>query len=197
MKSKKKNILIINGHPDSESYNFALVKAYRAGAENAGATIQEIVLRDLKFNPILGSGYRKRTELEPDLLEAWKKILWADHLVFVYPVWWGSTPALLKGFIDRVFLPGFAFKRRDNSLFWDKLLTGRSAHIICTLDQPNWYYWLMYGSPSHKAMKKSTLQFCGVNPVRVTAIGPVQHSKEVYRKKWLGRVEKMGTNINS
>ncbi len=195
MTQKKKNILIINGHPDNESYNFALAQAYKTGAVNGGAVVDEIIVRDLQFNPILNYGYRKRTILEPDLEAAWKKIMWADHLVFVYPVWWGSTPALLKGFIDRVFLPGFAFKIRDNSLLWDKLLTGRSAHIICTLDQPNWYYWLMYGSPSHKAMKKSTLQFCGVNPVRITAIGPILDSKEVNRKKWLARIEQMGTKL--
>ncbi len=115
MTQKKKNILIINGHPDSESYNFALAQAYKTGAVSGGAVVEEIILRDLQFNPILNYGYRKRTTQEPDLEAAWKKIVWADHLVFVYPVWWGSTPALLKGFIDRVFLPGFAFRKKENS----------------------------------------------------------------------------------
>lgn len=195
MTQKKKNILIINGHPDNESYNFALANAYKAGALRGGAVVEEIILRDLQFNPILNYGYRKRTTQEPDLEAAWKKILWADHLVFVYPVWWGSTPALLKGFIDRVFLPGFAFRKKENSLWWDKLLTGKSARIICTLDQPNWYYWLVYGSPSHRTMKRATLQYCGVNPVRITAIGPVQLSKDSYRAKWLRRMEKLGSKL--
>jgi putative NADPH-quinone reductase len=137
-------------------------------------------------------GYRKRTELEPNLLDAQEKIKWATHLVWIYPVWWGSLPALLKGFIDRVFLPGFAFQKRENSVWWDKLLTGKSARIISTLDQPAWYYWLVYREPSNNAMKKLTLQFCGIHPVKVTSIGPLRLSKEAYRLNWLKKIEQLG-----
>ncbi|MEJ7676773.1 MAG: NAD(P)H-dependent oxidoreductase [Segetibacter sp.] len=105
----KKKILIISGHPDKESFNFGLSEAYKKGAISSGVDIKEIVVRDLEFNPNLQFGYRKRTELEPDLIDAKEKIKWAEHLVWIYPVWWGSIPAILKGFIDRVFLPGFAF----------------------------------------------------------------------------------------
>lgn len=187
-----KKILIINGHPDSESFNFAISESYKKGALSAGCAVQEIVVRDLKFNPNLEFGYRKRTELEPDLIEAQEKIKWADHLVFIYPVWWGSVPAILKGFIDRVFLPGFAFKKRENSVWWDKYLTNKSARIISTMDQPSWYYRLVYRQPSNNAMKKLTLEFCGVRPVRVTSIGPIRLSKENYRQKWLTKIEKLG-----
>ena len=47
-------------------------------------------------------------------------------------------PALMKGFLDRVLLPGFAFKKREGSVWWDKYLTGKTARLICTLDQPGW-----------------------------------------------------------
>ncbi|WP_456461549.1 NAD(P)H-dependent oxidoreductase [Reichenbachiella sp.] len=187
-----KKILIINGHPDKESFNFALSDAYKEGAQYSNAEVKEINIRELDFNPNLQYGYRKRTELEPDLLEAQQKIKWADHIVWVYPVWWGSLPAIAKGFVDRVFLPGFAFEHKVNSVWWDELLTGKSARIICTLDQPGWYYKLIYGSPSHKAMKKLTMHFVGVKKVRITAIGPIRESKESYRAKWLKKVEKLG-----
>lgn len=187
-----KRILIINGHPDKESFNFGLAAAYKKGALASGAEVKEIVVRELDFNPNLQYGYRKRTELEPDLLHVQEMIRWAQHLVFVYPVWWGSVPAILKGFIDRVFLPGFAFQKRENSLWWDKLLTGKSARIISTLDQPAWYYWLVYRQPSTYAMKKLTLQFSGIDPVRVTTIGPIRRSKEAYRHSWLKKVERLG-----
>ncbi len=190
---KPKKILIINGHPDEESFNNALAQAYKNGALRSGAEVEELVIRDLQFNPNLKYGYRKRTEWESDLLNAQDLIKWADHLVWIYPVWWGSLPAILKGFIDRVFLPGFAFKKRENSIWWDKLLTHKSARIISTLDQPAWYYWLVYGQPSNNAMKKLTLQFCGVNPVRVTTIGPLRLSQESFRLRWLQRVEKLGS----
>lgn len=187
-----KKVLIINGHPDAESFNFALSAAYKKGALRAGAEVKEITVRELNFNPNLQYGYRQRTELEPDLLAAWEKITWAEHLVFVYPVWWGSVPAILKGFLDRVFLPGFAFRKRENSLWWDKLLTNKTARILSTLDQPAWYYWLVYRQPSHHAMKKMTLEFCGIKPVRITTIGPVRLSKDLFRKKWLNKIEKLG-----
>jgi NAD(P)H dehydrogenase (quinone) len=188
----KKKILIINGHPDKESFNFAIAEAYKKGAIISGADLKEIVIRDLNFNPNLQYGYRKRTNLEADLSDAQEKIKWAEHIVLIYPVWWGSIPAILKGFIDRVFLPGFAFQKRENSVWWDKLLKNRSARIISTLDQPSWYYWLINRQPSNNAMKKMTLQFCGITPVKIITIGPVRLSKETWRKKWLDKIEKLG-----
>lgn len=187
-----KNILIINGHPDQESYNFALAKAYKTGAEKSGATVSEINIRDLDFNPNLQFGYRKRTELEPDLLAAWELIKQADHIVWVYPVWWGSLPAMMKGFIDRLFLPGFAFKKREGSVWWDKFLTGKTGRIICTMDQPTWFYRLINRAPSHHAMNKLTMKFVGIKPLGTTAIGPMRLSKDSFRKKWLRKVEKLG-----
>jgi NAD(P)H dehydrogenase (quinone) len=187
-----KKILIINGHPDKESFNYALSAAYKKGAIKTNAEIREINIGELNFNPNLQYGYRKRTELEPDLLEAQEKLKWADHLVWVYPVWWGSLPAIMKGFIDRIMLPGFAFNKRENSLWWEKCFTGKSARIICTLDQPAWYYKWIYGSPSHNAMKKVTLNYIGVDKVKITAIGPIRLSKDTFRTKWLSKVERLG-----
>ncbi len=187
-----KKILIINGHPDSESYNCALAEAYFKGAVASGATVELMHLKDLNFNLNLQFGYRKRTELEPDLLMAQDKLKWADHLVWIYPVWWGSVPALMKGFLDRVLLPGYAFQKRENSVWWDKLFTTKSARIICTLDQPGWFYRLRYAAPSHHAIKGLTLQFIGVQQVNITTIGPIRLSTDAFRAKWLQKVEHLG-----
>ena len=187
-----KKVLIIQCHPDRESYCRALSMAYKVGALNAGAEVQEIIVSDLKFNPNLEFGYRKRTELEPDLLAAQEKIKWAEHLVIIYPLWWGGMPALLKGFFDRTFLPGFAFQKRENSVWWDKYLIGKSARIITTMDQPAWYHWLIYGEPAHKALKKMILEFCGIKPVKTTSIGPIRFSKDEFRKKYLEKVKALG-----
>ncbi len=190
-----KKILIINGHPNSDSFNFGLFDAYKKGASSHGAEIKEIVIKDLMFNPNLQFGYQKRTELEPDLLDAWEKIKWADHLVWVHPVWWGGLPAITKGFIDRLFLPGFAFQYRENSVWWDKLLKGKTAHIITTLDQPSWFYRFAYGRPSVNQLKKSTLEFCGINPVKVTYVGPLKNMELSKRNKWLEKIEIMGESL--
>lgn len=184
-----KKILIIVGHPDEESYNFALADAYQQGAGD----VRRINIRDLKFNPNLQFGYRKRTELEPDLLAAWEDIKWADHLVWIYPVWWGSLPAIMKGFIDRLFLPGFAFQKVEGSMIkWDKLLSGKTARIISTLDQPGWFYRWYYSRPSYNAMKGLTMNFTGVRRVKATTIGPIRLSTEEFRAKWLQKVTAIG-----
>jgi putative NADPH-quinone reductase len=95
-------------------------------------------------------------------------------------------------FIDRLFLPGFAFQYRENSVWWDKLLKGKTAHIITTLDQPSWYYWFAYGRPSINQLKKSTLEFCGVKPVKLIYFGAIKTADIALRKKWLDKVEELG-----
>lgn len=187
-----KKILIINGHPDVESFNFGLAAAYKKGAIKSGAEVQEIIIRDLEFNPNLEFGYRKRTELEPDLLKAQEQLKWADHIVWIYPVWWGSVPAIMKGFLDRILLPGFAFKKKEGSWKWDKFLTGKTARMICTMDQPAWFYRLINSSPSHSAMKKLCMGFIGIKTIGISSIGDVRLSKPEYRNKWLAKVEKLG-----
>jgi len=190
-----KKVLIINGHPNKESLCFALANAYKEGAIRAGATVKELVIADLQFNPNLQYGYRKRIGWEPALAAAWESIQWADHLVWVHPVWWGGLPATTKGFIDRVFLPGYAFKYREGSVWWDKLLKGKTAHIITTLDQPGIYYRLAFGRPSVNQLRRSVLQFCGIKPVKVTYIGIVKTATEQKRLQWLNAVREMGTRL--
>lgn len=181
-----KRILIVLGHPDSTtSFCAALAHHYLQGASAAGADIRELHLGTLSFDPVLRTGYRGPQALEPDLKQAQEDILWAEHLVFVYPCWWGSLPALLKGFIDRVFLPGFAFKYRKDSPLWDKLLAGRSAELLVTMDTPVWYYKLVYHNAGVSVMKKNILEFSGITPVRTHLFGPMISSKEKARDQWL------------
>lgn len=190
-----KRIAIINGHPNRDSFNFGVAKAYKEGAVESGAEIREIIIADLDFNPNLQFGYQKRMELELDLVKAWEIIQWADHLVWVHPVWWGGLPARMKGFVDRLFLPGFAYKYRENSLWWDKLLKGKTAHIITTIDQPGWYYRLFYGRPSVNQLRKSILEFCGVKPVKVTYLGIIRTSNEEQRRQWLNKARGLGRRL--
>ena len=187
-----KKVLIINGHPDNQSLCNELALNYKKGADSAGAECKLVNLADLKFTPNLNYGYRQRTELEPDLLEMQQEILKAEHLVFVYPNWWGTYPALMKGFFDRILLPGFAFSYRDNSPMVNKLLKEKSARLIVTMDSPKWYYSLFLKSPGHNSMKTGILGFCGIKPAKITSFGPVISSTESERKAWIGKAEQMG-----
>ena len=86
----KPRILVILGHPDGASFCGALAEAYAKGAREAGAEVDLLRLGDLDFDPVLRKGYREVQLLEPDLLEAQERVTWAQHLVFVYPTWWGA-----------------------------------------------------------------------------------------------------------
>lgn len=185
-------ILLVLGHPDSESFCAALAQSYADAARAAGHEVRELKLHALDFDPILHRGYREIQALEPDLQRAQADILWAEHLVFVYPVWWGGVPALLKGFLDRLLLPGFGFRYRQNSSFWDRLLSGRSARLITTLDTPGWYFRWVWGAPAHRQMRGTVLEFCGIRPVRLSAFAPLRHATLAQRERWLAAVAALG-----
>lgn len=189
--------LILLGHPDHESFNSALADAYQQGAIEAGGEVRRLNIGDLDFNPNLAFGYRKRTELEPDLLAAWEDLKWAEQLIIFHPLWWGSVPAVFKGFLDRLLLPGMAFQKKEGSLWWDKLLQKPKARIIVTMDQPTWFYRLVNGRPSYHALKKLTLQFVGIKSVKYTPIGPIRNSTPSFRTKWLTKMGKMGRKDQS
>ena len=189
----QKNILVILGHPDINSFCGSLAKAYIDSARANGSEIRELHLGELKFDPILWEGYKKIQELEPDLAKAQELIQWSNHIVFVYPNWWGTMPALMKGFFDRVLLPGFAFKYRKDSPLWDKLLSGRTAHLMVTMDTPPWYYRWIYHRPGHNEMKRTILGFCGIKVVKITEFALIKGSNQQQREKWITVAKDLGS----
>ncbi|MBU3914162.1 NAD(P)H-dependent oxidoreductase [bacterium] len=188
-----KRTLIVLGHPNSESLCNALAESYEKGARENGSDVRLLKLYDLKFNPFLEKGYNATQKLEQDLEKAKEGIEWAEHLVFVYPVWWASVPAVLKGFIDRVFTPGFAFNRKNG--LPEKLLKGRTGRLIVTMDSPKWYYkWFMKNS-SQVMMKKGVLEFCGIKPVKITEFTPIKSASESRKQIWIDQVYDMGKSL--
>lgn len=186
------NILIINGHPNPDSYCSALCKAYARGANKAGHNVSVLHLHELTFNLNLTGGYSKDTKLEADVIFSQEKISWANHIVVVHPVWWGSVPALLKGFFDRVLLPGFAFKYRKEGQLWDKLLSGKTASIIYTADTPVFIYRYLFLSPSVNMVKNRVLGFCGIKTKKVVCVAPIRKSTQEFRERWITRIEGLG-----
>lgn len=89
-------------------------------------------------------------------------------------------------------MPGFAFHYQEKRPFWDKLLKGKTARLIVTMDTPSWYYLLINRSAGYNAMKIGVLKFCGINPVKITTFSPIKTSDETKRKKWLAEVEQLG-----
>lgn len=189
-----KRILVINGNSKEGSLSHGLADHYAQGANDAGHDVEVVHLSALAFQAVARTGYDNLETLEPDLQDLQEKIRAATHLVFVYPIWWGTVPALLKGALDRILLPNFAFKYQKGNPFPKKLLTGKTARLIVTMDTPPWYYKLIQGAPAHKMMKRTVLEFCGVKPVKITEFGPVIGSKESKRHQWLQQAKGLGRN---
>jgi len=190
-----KKILLIDAHPDEGRFSSALLAAYEEGAKKTGFNVSRLTVRDLHFELNLKYGYEKRVELEPDLLAAIDALKACDHMVWFHPVWWGGVPALVKGFIDRTFLPSIMFDYNAEKLGgmgWDGYLEGKSGRIIATMDTPSIFYRWLYNAPSVNQLKKTTLEFCGVKPVKVTQFSPVKDSKVETRNRWVEKVYQLG-----
>ncbi|WP_062059798.1 NAD(P)H-dependent oxidoreductase [Aquimarina longa] len=191
-----KQLLIINGNPNKNSFNYALSEAYKAGAYATECAISQINIADLQFNPNLQYGYTQRMELEPDLVDTIEKIKKADHIVWVFPVWWFGLPALMKGFIDRTFLPGITYQPIEGKALPEKLLKGKTARVIITSDTPKWYNYLFMKSPVIHQFKKGTLEYCGISPVKITYISPINGSDLKFREDWLKKITQLGLKLN-
>lgn len=186
-------VLVILGHPRHDSLCGALAEAYADGARRAGVAVDTLRLGELSFDVNYPLGREDAPE-EPDLARARGLVSRADHLVFVFPNWWGTMPALLKGFVDRIFKPDYAFRMHEDGT-WDKLLEGKSAHLIVTMDTPRWVYRWIYGRPGISGLKQATLQFCGVSPVRVTSFGTVFDSTPERRRAWIEQARAEGLRL--
>jgi len=185
------DVLIIDGHPDASSLCAALAVSHAEGLRTGGAGVALLALRELAFDPILRVGYHAQQPLEPDLQRAQQLIADARRIVVVVPVWWGSMPALLKGFFDRTLERGWAFRYLPNGMP-EGLLSGRSARVIVTSDSPTWYLRFVQGDPTVRSLVRSTLKFCGLKPLDLTRIGPVHKSSPEQRQRWLDQVKAQG-----
>jgi len=183
-------VLVIDAHPRGDSFCRGLAEAAAGGAAAALHEVRTLVLRDMDFNQ-----NHTGQELESCLVQSRQDILWAEHLIIVHPVWWGTMPALLKGWLDRILLPGFAFAEgKDGG--WAGLLGGRSATIISTLDTPLWIYRLILRAPSIHALRDATLVFCGIRPVKVILFGDIRHSSARTRATWLEQARQVGFHLD-
>jgi len=184
-------ILIIDGHPSDnrDHYVHALASAYRSGAESAHET-RRIDIAKLNFPILTDVEEWESNDIPPDIRDAQHKIVWADHIVLVYPLWLGDVPALLKAFLEQVARPDFAIEKRANGTF-KKLLKGKSARIIVTMGMPAAIYQVWFQAHSVRSLKRNILRFMGFNPVRISIIGHIERSED-YRRKWLKKVERLG-----
>lgn len=190
-----RNILIIQGHPDPSEHHLghALAQAYADGAEQAGHEVRHITISELDF-PLLSSQRAWYEEPPPAIAEAQRHVAWADHLVFFYPLWLGTMPALSKAFLEQLFRPGFAFEQEKHGAIGRKRLTGKSARIVITMGMPAFAYRWYFRAHSLKNLEHNILRFVGIAPVRSTLFGLVERVSPARKGKWMARMHKLGEN---
>ena len=180
------NVLIIYAHPNPSSFNAAILEHVQKGLQETNHFVTLLDLYKEQFNPVLifNEDMRRRDLVYEEETEKYRRLIKeADFFIFIYPIWWWGMPAILKGFIDRVFVTGFAYKYEG--ALPKGLLIGKKAWVINTLDSPLWYVALLYRSADWVIMKKGILRFCGIRQIKRSVFQSVKTSKAIKREKWL------------
>jgi putative NADPH-quinone reductase len=187
-----RRIAIIDGHPDADPARFvhALAASYARGALAAGHEVRSIPLASLDF-PLL----RSRADWEQGdppavIADAQQALAWAEHIVILYPLWLGDVPALLKGFLEQVARPRFAFEEAPGRLPKGRL-KGRSALVVVTMGMPAVFYKVFYRAHSLKSLERNVLKFVGISPVEHLVLGNVEGDAEA-RAHWLEKLYALG-----
>jgi putative NADPH-quinone reductase len=192
-----KRVLLIQGHPDLAAGHLCrgLEEAYAEGAREEGHALRRIDIGALDF-PLLRSQHEwEHGLLPPGLQQSQADILWAEHLVFFFPLWLGDMPALVKGFLEQVARPGFAFSsegKDSKNPFGKKGLKGRSARLVVTMGMPAFVYRLYFRAHSVKSLRRNVLGFVGVKPVGDTLIGMTGKLTPRQAARWLDRLKALG-----
>lgn len=189
-----RRILILQGHPDAGGGHLghALADAYADGARSAGHEVRQVDIASLDF-PLLRSPQDwEHGAVPPGLAAAQADIAWTEHLVLVFPLWLGDMPALVKGFLEQVARPGFAFKGDRTNPFMHKGLAGRSARIVVTMGMPALLYRWYFRAHSVKSLERNILAFVGISPIERTLIGGVGAPDPAKARTWLARLRRLG-----
>ena len=189
------NILIINGNPIKDAFSSKITSVYANAAKKQAKEVEIVELNTLDFDPIRRYNNDNMLPLSTVLLDIQKKILWADHLVFIYPTWWGGMPAILKGFFELIFTKGFAFRYHSEKKLPIKMLENKSADVITTMDAPWIYYYFIQGAPGDKMIKNSILNFCGIDPVKFFHFDKINKASDKTIQKWLNKVENRAASL--
>lgn len=194
MRRSPQRVLIVDGHPDASEQRFlhALAEAYADGAREGGHQVEILRIADLEFPLLRSSADFRHAEPCAAILLAQERMKWCTHLVVLFPLWLGSMPALLKGFMEQVFRPGFAFGAAKTAGLPQKLLIGRSARVVVTMGMPGFVYRWYYRAHSLRSLERNILRFTGFAPIRRTVIGNVEAPKADKRQQQLQNMRILG-----
>lgn len=189
------NILYVNGHPDSGSFHAAIRDAYASGVDTTKNTLHILNLGEEDFDPVLRYGYRKHMEEDPFIARSQQEVLWADHIVFAYPIWWGQMPSVMSGWQARVFTPAVAFSY-TSKFSTDKRLAPRTADIIVTSRTPR-YLWGIAGIGGTKLLTDNLFMLTGIRTKKKLVLSGMgmHNDDEKRRAEFLDKVKRRAAEM--
>lgn len=187
-------VLIVYNHPYSGSFCNAILNAVTNGLQKAHHEVDLIHLNRDNFNPVMTEADLKafiaHKPIDPQVIQYNERLKAADHIIFIFPIWWDIMPAQTKGFIDRVLFPGVVYDHHPRGFGLIPLLKNlKSITLITTMNKPRWLYSLFIGNLIQKVMLKSvfkTMGYKNLSWISFTAVKAVGHRKRVM---WLQKLE--------
>ena len=194
--------LIVYYHPHEGSFCSAIRDAVITGLDTGGYEWKIIDLYKDGFDPVM---HEKDLEIfvkagrmgedglegvDPLALEYMKLLRWAEHLVMIFPIWWMSTPAMVKGFIDKVIFPGIVYKM-DGGRLVSQLSSLRETTLITTMNTPADVYKERFDNSLEGSLIKGTFNQIGIHDVRWISLNMVKQVGDEKRWVWLDEIENM------
>jgi len=194
-------ILIVFNHPYEGSYCNAILNAVNKGLQKANHEIDIMHLDNDGFNPVMSKAdlkaFVQHTTFDPQVIKYNERLKEADHLIFIFPIWWDIMPAMTKGFVDRVLIPGVVYDHHPRGFGLQPLLKNlKSVTIITTMNKPKIIYSLLIGNLIKKAMLKSVFKTMGYKNLDWINFASVKSVSQEKRVKWLTNLEKRYSTFN-
>jgi putative NADPH-quinone reductase len=183
-------VLVVIGHQRSGSFCHAIAAA---AVEESKAAGHEVTLHDLyleQFDPVLPhEEIPKNAEPAAVVRRHCDEVVAADGYIVVHPNWWAMPPAVLKGWIDRVFRQGVAYEFGPGGVVGH--LRGKAALVLTTSNTPRDVELSLFGDPLENLWKTCIFGFCGVEKFRRRNFEPMVLSTPTQRQEWLAEVRRL------
>ncbi|WP_341900883.1 NAD(P)H-dependent oxidoreductase [Fluviicola taffensis] len=188
-------VVIVFNHPYDGSYCNAILDSVMKGLQKATHEVDLIHLDKEGFNPVMTSqdlkAFVDRKPIDPKVIEYKERLEQADHLVFIFPIWWELMPAMTKGFIDKVIFPGVAYDYKANGYGMIPIFKNiKSVTVITTMNTPLVLYRLIFGNAIRKAIITGTFWKTGYKNRKWISFNKVKMVSDAKRKKWLEKIER-------
>lgn len=192
--------LIVYNHPHEGSFCSAIREAVEKGLRNGGHECRIIHLDQDGFDPVMREkdlkafvmagriGEEGLEGIDPIILKYMKKLQWAEHIVMIFPIWWMTMPAMMKGFIDKVIFPGIVYKMEDGEMI-SMLSKLRQVTVITTMNTPQDIYKEVFGNSIEGSLIKGTFNKIGIHDIRWISLNMVKQSGDEKRWLWLDEIE--------